>query len=33
MTDFSKMTSDEQKDLVKKVGDVLIECGMDDVEV
>ena len=33
MTDFSKMTSDEQKDLVKKVGDVLTECGMDDVEV
>lgn len=33
MTDFSKMTSDEQKDLVKKVADALNECGLGDVDV
>jgi len=33
MTDFSKMTSEEQQALVKKVGDVLNDCGLGDVSV
>jgi len=33
MTDFSKMTSEEQQVLVKKVGKVLLDCGLEDVDV